>query len=152
MIRVMKKIALLGLVVSLLILINPTIAEARKVLPRWLASPIGGQSTKPASSKSGKVTISIKFRSDRKGVIATLNNLNLASNISYTLSYMTNGVGQEVGGTIKTDEASVSKEIIFGTCSGGKCRYDTNITNAKLTFTITMKNGIKIIKPFKLKV
>jgi len=141
----MKKIVLFGLVIALLVLAIPTNVDAKKVLPRW-------QTSKFSSAKSGKVTISVKFRSDRKGVVATLGNLNLASNIAYTLTYMTNEVGQETGGTIKTGENSLTKEIIFGTCSGGKCRYDTNITNAKLTFTIIMKNGVKIIKPFRLKV
>jgi hypothetical protein len=123
----------------------PTAVQAKRKLP----SPKAVSTTKSATSG---VTVKVKFRSDRKGVILNFGNLTAATGVSYDLIYDTRGTTQNAGGAVKISSATASTEVIFGTCSTGVCRYDTGISNAKLQVFITLKNGRKIVKPFKLKI
>lgn len=144
----MKKKILWLSAVAALILLNPHGVLARKVLPKWRSSAGSGTAAKP-----GRVAVSVKFRSDRRGVVVTLSNLAVASSVNYSLTYFSRGVEQGVDGAVKIDGGSTAKDLIFGTCStNGVCRYDTDITDARLTITSTLKNGTRIVKPFKLKV
>jgi hypothetical protein len=113
--------------------------------------PAAKTATTSKSTASG-VTVKVKFRSDRKGVILNFANLTAASGVSYDLVYDTRGTTQNAGGAVKITSDTANSEVIFGTCSTGVCRYDTGISNAKLQIFITLKNGRKIVKPFRLKV
>lgn len=141
----MTRLILAITVILTLFLSLPAPAEAKRKLP----SPKTAVSTK--STASG-VTVKVKFRSDRKGVILNFSNLSAASGVSYDLVYDTRGTTQNAGGAVKISSDTANAEVIFGTCSGGVCRYDTGISNAKLQVFITLKNGRKIVKPFRLKV
>lgn len=130
-------------------LATPTLAK--KVLPR--AKPAGG--TKAATgTPSGRIGVSVKFRGDRRAIIVNFSSLSNASNVSYTLSYSTRGTTQGAGGSINptTTGSSASRELLFGTCSHGVCRYDSGITNAKLVVTYTLTNGKRYSKSFRIKV
>lgn len=138
-----KKIAILLLVLTLLVGTTGTI-EAKKKLP---------VSTKTTTTAvASKPTISVRIRGDRRAIIASFNSLTTASSVSYSLSYVSRGIGQGVGGSMPTTSNSASREIIFGTCSGGVCRYDSGITDAKFVVTSTLKNGRKVIKTFRIKI
>lgn len=145
-----KKILLLILVFATLLLVLPDEVYAKRTLPR--AKPASGTGVRVATTRG--VTTSVKFRSDRRAINVTFSNLGIASSISYNLSYNTRGTTQGAGGTIDPSVTSdpTSREIIFGTCSFGVCRYDTGITNAKFVVTTTLKNGRKVVKSFRLKV
>lgn len=144
----MKKKILWLATVAVLTLLYPGGVLARKVLPKWRSSAGSGTTVRP-----GRVAVSVKFRSDRRGVVVALSNLGVASSVSYSLTYFSRGVEQGVDGAVKIDGGSATKDLIFGTCStNGACRYDTGITDAHLTITSTLKNGTRIVKPFKLKV
>ncbi len=123
----------------------PTSAQAKRTLPALKSAPA-------VKSNSSNVTVKVKFRSDRKGVILNFGNLTTAAGVSYDLVYDTRGTTQNAGGAVKISSATANTEVIFGTCSSGVCRYDTEISNAKLQVLITLKNGRKIVKPFRLKV
>ncbi len=101
----------------------------------------------------GKVTTSVKFRGDRRAVIINFAGLANAKQVSYSLTYNSNGVPQGVMGTITNPTVSVdSREVLFGTCSGGVCRYHQNITNAKLVITSKLKSGYTTRKTYKIKI
>lgn len=123
----------------------PATVQAKRKLPVL-------KSASTAKSTSSGVTVKVKFRPDRKGVILNFGNLTAASGVSYDLVYDTRGTTQNAGGAVKISSATANTEVIFGTCSSGVCRYDTGISNAKLQVFITLKNGRKIVKPFRLKV
>lgn len=127
-----------------------TAVSAKKVLPRAKT----GTKTSARVTTSGKVGISAKFRGDRRALIVNFSNLTSARSVSYTLSYNTRGTTQGAGGSIdpSTTGASASRELLFGTCSHGVCRYDTGITNAKLVAVYTLTNGKKYGKTFRIKV
>lgn len=140
----MKSLSIVVFVIGMLVSIPAPVAAKRK-LPSW----------KPASttkSTASGVTVKVKFRSDRKGVILNFANLKAASGVNYDLVYDTRGTTQNAGGAVKISSDTANTEVIFGTCSSGVCRYDSGISNAKLQVFITLKNGRKIVKPFRLKV
>jgi len=128
-----------------LILLFPGRADAKRKLP-------SAASKSAVKTITGQTAAKVKFRSDRKAVILNLSNLGTAKSVSYELQYETNGLMQGAGGSVTIAGDSASREILFGSCSGGVCNYDKNIKNAKLTVTTTLKSGKKIIKPFRLKV
>lgn len=145
----MKKILILALAIFVFAaLINP--ALAKKVLPR-----ARGTTTKSTGgATTGKIGVSVRFRSDRLAIVVSFSNLTSAQRVNYTLSYNTRGTTQGAGGSIdpSTTGATASRELLFGTCSHGVCRYDTGITNAKLVVSYTLNNGKKYSKTFRLKV
>ena len=139
-----RAIFALALILTVFLGLSTTI-EAKRKLP----STKTVSTAKPTASN---VTVKVKFRSDRKGVILNFGNLTAATGVSYDLIYDTRGTTQNAGGAVKISSDTANTEVIFGTCSSGVCRYDTGISNAKLQVFITLKNGRKIVKPFRLKV
>lgn len=122
---------------------------------RTLPRAFGTQKTTVSkqTNNPNRIGTTVKFRSDRLAVNITFTNLGVASSVSYTLTYNTNGVTQGAGGSISLPALEpVNRELLFGTCSHGVCRYDSNISNAKLVVTTVLKSGVKVIKTFKLKV
>lgn len=132
----------------------PSDIHAKKTLP------IAGGGGKAAVGQKylGRVSkgaaVSVKFRGDRKAIIATFSNLDIASSVSYTLSYSAGrGIKEGAGGTISDLGAgSTTRELLFATCSNGVCRYHTGIKDARFVVTTTRTDGKKVIKSFRLRV
>lgn len=141
----MKKFLLI-LPVLFYFLFNTSSVEA-KALPR----------SKTAVSRSAPVAsgigVSAKLKRNPNTLIVYFSNLNKASNVQYMLSYQSEGVEQGVGGSLSLGgENSAQRELLFGTCSSGVCRYHTGITNARLEVTITTTAGKTSIKRFRIRV
>lgn len=143
-----RKIIFVFLSLVLLSLTLPSSVHAKKLLP-YLRKATTKSAPTGASSGYG---IKVKFMPSRLGIVATFSNMNSVSKISYIFSYTSRGVMQGASGTINTSEVNTSREIIFGTCSHGVCRYDSGISNAQFVVTTTLQNGKKIVKTFRLKV
>lgn len=62
--------------------------------------------------------------------------------ITYELSYNSEGIDRGVMGTIKTDDrrGEYEQEILFGTCSKNVCKYDKDVENGTLTLHIKKGN------------
>ena len=145
--RQAKILITLGLIVSIFALSTQS-ALAKKVLPKFSTS----KSTKTKVSTRG-ITTTVRLRSDRRALIVSFDNLTIAKSINYVLTYTTNGIDQGFEGSVSpTLSAPQTREIVFGTCSAGICRYDTKIKNAKFTVTTTLASGKKIVKSFKIKI
>lgn len=143
----LKKIAILFIILSLFLSIPSEIWAAK------LRTTRGKTTTATRVSRStGGVTYSVKFRSDRKGIILNLSRLDNASSVSYELTYTSNGITQGVRGSIKPTGSSETRELLFGTCSGNVCRYHTNIRDARLVITSKLKSGKTTRKPYRLRV
>lgn len=143
----MKKV-FLALILALLLL--PTVAstaQAKRLLPR--AKPAGTRTTVVSASGPG---VSVRFRGDRLAIDASFSNLSSTTAASYVFSYDTRGTTQGASGSINVAENNTTREIIFGTCSHGVCRYDSGISNAKFVVTLKLANGKRIVKTFRLKV
>lgn len=154
----MKKTTLITLI-SLISLFSPLFfppkASAKRLLPRVAGAKTSatGRSSAPAARSSRGVTVKVSFRDDRKATIATFSNLSIATKVEYSLTYNTRGTKQAVVGSLDpTREDPTMRELLFGTCSAGVCRYDAGISDARFTVTTTLKSGLKVVKPFRLKV
>ena len=145
----MRTIAIF-LAIFLISLLLPSATQAKRLLPRAVPAKSGGGTAVVSTSRG--VGAKVHFRGDRLAIIVDFSNLGIASSISYNLSYTTRGTSQGAGGNISPSEDSTSRELIFGTCSHGVCRYDSGLTNAKFVVTTVLKNGRKVVKPFRLKV
>lgn len=143
----MKKALCIIIFVLAIVTLSASSVSAKKLLP-FLRKATG-----VTTSTSSGVTSSVKFRGDRLGIIVTLNNLQAAYKVDYFLSYQTKGVTQGASGSITdTSIGSLTRDIIFGSCSKGVCRYDTGISNAKFVISIYLNSGRKIVRSFRLKV
>ncbi len=142
-----KKILLTFFLILGLVLTTVSSVSAKKLLP-FLRRATG-----VTTSTSSGVTSSVKFRGDRLGIIVTLGSLQAAYKVDYFLSYQTRGTTQGASGSITdTSIGSVTRDIIFGSCSKGACRYDTGISNAKFVISIYLNSGRKIVRSYRLKV
>lgn len=143
----MKKKLLAIISLFLLLMFLAKTVYAKRILPR-------AQSSKgTVATKTKGVTTSVKFRPDRLAIIVSLNNLSIASKVDYVLSYYTRGTTQGASGAISiASDETITRELLFGTCSHGVCRYDTGISNARLVITTKLSSGRKVIKSYRLKV
>ncbi len=108
---------------------------------------------KKSSPVSGGVGISPKLRKDRKALRVYFSNLNKAKSITYTLIYQTDGKDEGVSGTVDTSGGkNVTRELLFGTCSSGVCRYHPNIKNLRFEATIEFASGKLLTKKYRIKV
>lgn len=123
-----------------------TVPVEGKLLPRFR------RVSNSAGSYAG-ILVAVRLRPDRRALILTLSNLQVAKSVSYTLTYQGNGTDQGVAGTIDSSlGTSVSRELLFGTCSSGVCRYHQNIQNMKLEIESDLLNGKKTIRRFRIRV
>lgn len=98
-------------------------------------------------------TVYVKFRSDRKAITLTFYNLQTSNSGAYELTYNGNGIDQGVvGAVLPTEGNTVSRTLLFGTCSKAVCTYHKNINNMRLKVTYKLKNGKTLIKRFTIKV
>lgn len=136
-----KAIGLFLVGLSLLSIIPVTQA---KVLPRFK------KATAPVTARG--VSIYPRMRADRHALVVTTSNLSLANSVSFTLIYQTNGKDEGASGSVDVSQGTVTREVLFGTCSSGVCRYHPNISNARFEVVTELKNGKKSVKRYKIKV
>lgn len=119
------------------------------------SQPVLAKKSLPKQTSAGAtgngVIISPKLRSDRLALIVNFSNLLTAKSVSYSLSYNSQGVAQGVAGSIKPEASTTSRELLFGTCSSGVCRYHTNLTNVRFVVTIKSKSGNQFTKSYRVK-
>jgi hypothetical protein len=112
-----------------------------------------GGSTGSSYLLSNRVNYSVRFNPNRTGLIISLSGLTNATSVTYSLNYDANSIPQGAMGTITSPEVSTdTREVLFGTCSGGVCRYHTNITNAKLIITSKLKSGYTTRKTYRIRI
>lgn len=127
----MRQIACIFLLVIFLSTSGGVVFAATKKPAKTAAKKISSDVMVTASVNAAKTAVTVYF-----------SNLNNASSVSYSLSYTTNGKTEGAGGQIDTKgKYSLSRTLLFGTCSAGVCRYHGGIRNAKVTVYITYKNG-----------
>lgn len=74
-------------------------------------------------------------REDGKEVKMTIALVKDATNLEYEMEYQAESLIQGVFGTIDLvkEPAPVAKDLLFGSCSKGKCRYDEGVSGGSLT-------------------
>lgn len=132
---------------------TPTDVFAKRLLPQAESSKTVTKSNTTPSVQTKGVGVSVKFRSDRRALVATFSNLSVAKSVSYQLTYKTGKVNEGAGGSLSSlSQDPAVRELLFGTCSKGVCTYHTGIKNAKFVVTTTLKSGKKVVKTFRIKV
>ncbi len=122
-----------------------TNVEAR-LLPRFQNVKVSGKRV------ASGVGISVRLRPDHKAILVYFSNLNKASSVSYTLTYQTDGRAEGVSSVLTTGaEDSATRELLFGTCSSGVCRYHTSISGMKFEVVSELLSGKRSIKRFKIR-
>lgn len=126
----------------------PLQVHAKKQLPK------STQKTLKKNTAGGVkgVTTKVQIRGNRKVIIATFTNLEIASSVSYSLVYTQRGKQEGAGGSLADLSGIQTRELLFATCSAGVCRYHTGIKNARLIVTTILKDGRKVSKSFRIKV
>lgn len=146
----MRKYILVFLPLIIVLLFSATPVFAKRKLPQTMSAVTS--TTERVAQVTKGVTTKVRFKDDRTGIIVQFSGLTSVSSVAYVFSYDANGITQGASGTLtKEDGDPLERELLFGTCSAGICRYDTNITNAKLTVTTTLLDGTIVIKPYVLK-
>ena len=141
-----SKIISILICVWVLLFLSADLANA-KLLPRFRSAP------KKSTGVSSGVVVSPRLRSDRKALNVFFNNLNKAKNVTYTLIYQTGGKDEGISGSIESSSGnSTTRELLFGTCSAGVCRYHANISNMKLEIITELPSGKRLLRRFRNRV
>jgi len=141
----MKKLII---IVSLFFIVSfiLTIKVEARILPRFRS-----KGTSRGAVYSGLI-VSPRLRSDRKALLVTFNNLQKVKNATYTLMYQTDGKDEGVSGSVDSSSGnSLSRELLFGTCSSGVCRYHANISNMRFEILTELPSGKRSIKRFRIR-
>lgn len=96
---------------------------------------------------------SVRLSRSTNSVVLTFLNLNQVKSVTYTLSYIANGIPQGAVGTLSvTGQATDSRDLYFGTCSHGVCTAHYNLKNVTLLVEITLTSGRTYTKRYRIKV
>lgn len=78
--------------------------------------------------------VTLTPRADGREITLFIDNVKNATNAEYELEYQAESLIQGVFGTIDftEDTPPVTKDLLFGSCSKGKCRFDEGVTGGGL--------------------
>lgn len=94
----------------------------------------------------------VRYQPNRLGLNLSFSNFNGLESVAYSFTYNTNGIAQGVGGTVTAgNNPTAARELLFGTCSRGACRYHYNLSNARLVLTAKYTNGRTATKSYRIK-
>ncbi len=148
MLQLMKKFLIAFILTSLAFSILVSNVKAAKTRP-----PRGSVTGAPvARTYTRGINSTIRFRPDRLGLLINFSGFSGISTVTYTLTYDANGIPQGAMGTATPETGSEQRELLFGTCSHGACRYHTNITNARLVIDSQLTSGLIIRKPYRINI
>lgn len=142
---------ILFLAAAAIILMAPVFTKTAdaKILPQAKKTV---QKSTTAVKVSG-IGVYPRLRADRRALIVNFTNLQNAKAVSYFLTYKTNVQDEgAMGGLTLGGSSSSINELLFGTCSKNICRYHTNIKDARLEVSYTLKSNKKYLKKYKIKV
>lgn len=141
----------ISIFIILVLLFTFSLKVSAKTLPQAKTAQKIVNTSKPITTTG--VSVSLKLRRDRKALTVYFGNLKNASNVSYVLTYKTNGRGEGAGGSVRpSDGNNTSRELLFGTCSKTVCTYHQNISDMKLEVSGQLKSGKFFLKRYKIKV
>ena len=100
---------------------------------------------------SSDISVDLKAKSDNKAVALTIRGLpEDIESVEYELIYTTGaGLPRGVLGKInvKKGDREISRDdIILGTCSSGKCVYDTGVTSIDLSLKFNTPDGSSVFR------
>lgn len=144
----MKKIVIVTvivIIVAIIILIVKFKSGTKTENPAVEASP-----TIALPTVSESVKVDLQSKNDKKAVKLTVSGLsNNIESVEYELTYTTGGgLPRGVLGKISTKGAAeISRDdIVLGTCSSGKCVYDSGVTSVDLSLKFNTLEGSSVYR------
>lgn len=135
------KLSQLFLIVSLLLGVVSSV-EAAKPRVRKVGVP-------PSGIAYSRARLSRATNS----VVLTFLNLDKVKSVTYTLSYVANGIPQGAVGTLAVSgQTTDSRDLYFGTCSHGVCTPHYNLRNVTVLVTTTLPSGATHTKRYRIRV
>lgn len=99
---------------------------------------------------SDNIIVDLQAKAGRQSVVLRISGLTSdIKSIEYELTYMTGaGLARGVLGKINlTGEKEIIRDdIVLGTCSSGKCVYDTGVTEVKLSLKFNTTEGPRVFQ------
>lgn len=134
----MKTFVQLACLVILFLLTFPQANSPAYALKKRVVVPVKSKAVKTSGVSYSQAKLSRATHS----IFLTLTNLTTVSRVDYVLHYTANGLSQgAIGSAVPQGKSTDTRDVYFGTCSKGVCTPHSNITNAKLTVTTTLKSG-----------
>lgn len=138
-----KIVKVLLIIFVLVFLVKPSTYAAKKFVPKKTAVRYTPVSSIPAQ---------VSYRPDKLGLNLSFRNFTGLDYVSYSFTYNTNGIAQGVGGKVTAaNNPTSARELLFGTCSRGACRYHYNLSGARLVLTARFLNGRTVSKTYSIK-
>lgn len=123
--------------------VTPSVFAAKKFSPK---------KTAVRYTSSAGIPAIVHYQPNHLGINLSFSNFNGLESVSYSFTYNTNGITQGVGGTVTANNNPTdTRELLFGTCSRGACRYHYNLSNARLVLTAKYTNGRTSNKSYRIK-
>lgn len=116
------------------------------------AFPVASHAATPSISipkiKADAIPVYLKFQNRTRIYFAPLISV---KNVSYVLSYKSNGVDQGVAGSFTPGKnVVVIRDIPMETCSGNVCVKHKNVSNIKLVVTFEYKDNSTSTKTYNV--
>lgn len=146
----MKKIIIITGIIILIVLgiiVTWTIrSSGKKEITQEIPTP-----TIALPTVSSDISVDLKAKLDNKAVALTIKGLSSSvESVEYELTYTTGaGLPRGVLGKIyvKNNEKEISRDdIVLGTCSSGKCVYDTGVTSIDLSLKFNTPEGSSVFR------
>lgn len=106
-----------------------------------------------APRAAGVAYSSAKLSRSTNSVVLTFLNLSKVKSVTYTLSYVANGIPQGAIGTLAaSSQQTDSRDLYFGTCSHGVCTPHYNLKNVTILVNTRLLSGTTHSKRYRIKV
>ncbi|MFH0942651.1 MAG: hypothetical protein V1810_00575 [Candidatus Beckwithbacteria bacterium] len=136
------KFKLFCLTALIIFFLSPLPIVARKRLVRSVAV---------SGSSAASVWVKPILRSDHNALILAFGNLNLASQLTYRLTYISGSIPQGIEGSHQPETANFQTELLFGTCSGSNCTYHQNLADMILEISVKLNSGKTLVQRYQIK-
>lgn len=93
------------------------------------------------------IGLTLAANADNTEVIMTIEDTSQFDSFEYEMNYDAEVDGEMVprgaigSGEVEPGESSITREITIGTCSSGKCKYDTGVTKIGFIIRLNLKDG-----------
>lgn len=99
---------------------------------------------------SDNVIVDLTAKDENRAIVLKIKGLtDDIDSIQYELTYTTgNGLPRGVLGkiTVKGEKEIIRDDIVLGTCSSGRCVYDTGVKEINLSLKFNMASGSKVFQ------
>lgn len=146
----MKRNVIIGSIVLIVLLLGGGIVWVRQATLPAAETEVLPTPTVALPTISDDVEVDLTIRKDRPAAILSIKGIpSDVESIEYELTYITGaGLPRGVLGKIRlSGEKNVTRDdIVLGTCSSGKCVYDTGVTSVDLSLKFNTASGSRVFQ------